>query len=439
MALFGSLGKALGLDSAQGRGFVTGLATKVSEEIDRDMQSTEENISRLTQLRLERAARDEKTNRETERSVKKEIEKMRGELQGSTDAVQYLIDNYGFEQAKTISSNLFAQQQSLGIDPLDDIGLEQRSGRSVTVDELVKFNTPMTSLTPISSLKGGVAVGFGKMFGGEEAAMARLEKMTDAEAEAYGIEIADGEEALKGMPPALQGNLKPYMLGRLTDAGDESKRLRRIAAGFLAKGNKEEAEALKLEADALYVIDTVGKNKAMTIGEVNATSKIFDGKLAQRFGLKVTLTEDGFIVDPAEDEAKKDEYLKTSGKIMDIVSQYVLANGVSSYPKAFKTVSEAMANNQNIVYVPPTEGGMGRIEVAEGKLFNPATEEINNGANDVDTAAAAASTEQTATTEPTVSKLEVELMNTQPGSAKAETIINKLMRQNPNYKRPQGY
>jgi len=40
---------------AFGRGFITGLANKVSEEIDRDMEATRDNALRKAELRAQRS------------------------------------------------------------------------------------------------------------------------------------------------------------------------------------------------------------------------------------------------------------------------------------------------------------------------------------------------------------------------------------------------
>ena len=159
------------------------------------------------------------------------------------------------------------------------------------------------------------------------------------------------------------------MLGRLAKPGDEAVRLRRISATFYAQGKKEEAAALKTEADALYLISQVGEKKKMTIGEVNATSKLLDGAIAQRFGLKGTLTDEGYLISEEVEESKKQEYLKKSGYVMDVLSDYVVANGVGSYAEGLKTVKEAIAKNKNVVFIPATENMPARIEIDNENVF----------------------------------------------------------------------
>ena len=96
MALFGGIGKALGLGTSQGRGFITGLATKVSEEIDKDLAKTDENVSRLAELRASRAERDDATNRAAKAASKLELQDMVSQLGNDPDAAQSLIDQFGY-------------------------------------------------------------------------------------------------------------------------------------------------------------------------------------------------------------------------------------------------------------------------------------------------------------------------------------------------------
>ena len=54
MALFGSLGKMLGLDTPFGQGLVTGLAEGVTREVKDDMKSRKERINRLADYKIKR-------------------------------------------------------------------------------------------------------------------------------------------------------------------------------------------------------------------------------------------------------------------------------------------------------------------------------------------------------------------------------------------------
>ena len=350
---------------AFGRGFITGLAGSIKQEIDADMEATRDNALRKAELRAQRSYSIDEENKKNEKEVKKQLEDMVGKI-GSEDGVQYLIEEYGFNEAQNVANKLYSDSQSLGLNPLDQIGLVQRTGRSITLDELIKHNAPVSALPKIS---GDPAVGFAKMFSSPEARLANLRATSDSELAELGIAVADEDEAIESVPPALKGSLKPYMLGRLANPKDESIRLRRVSANLLAQGKKEEAAAIKTESDALYLIANVGEKKKMTIGEVNATSKLLDGAIVQRFGIKNTVTDEGFLIDPSVEESTKQEYLKKSGYVMDVLSNYVVANGVGSYAEGLKTVKEAIAKNKNVVFIPASENMPARIEMDNENVF----------------------------------------------------------------------
>ena len=83
------------------KGFITGLAESVDREIQKDMAETSENIRRISDIQVERGILDAKEAKAKEKELTKEMKKMQGELEGSADAVQYLIDRFGYEKAKS--------------------------------------------------------------------------------------------------------------------------------------------------------------------------------------------------------------------------------------------------------------------------------------------------------------------------------------------------
>ena len=110
-------------------GVATGLANSVAASINADMAQTDKNISQLAALRLQRASDNEATNRKARKEKEADIKTMVSYLDNSTDAAQFLIDNYSFDRAKVIAANLASQKQKLGLNPLDQIGLAKRDGK----------------------------------------------------------------------------------------------------------------------------------------------------------------------------------------------------------------------------------------------------------------------------------------------------------------------
>lgn len=446
------------------RGFATGLANKVAKEIDDDMEKTEDNISRLAALRLERAANNEATNKKTRQEKETEIKTMVSYLDGNTDAAQYLIDNFSYDRAKTIAANLATQKQKLGLNPLDQIGLAQRTGKSVTLEQLIDSNTPYLSLAPLDSVKGSVAVGFGKMFGGADASMQRLEKLSEGQMVAAGIEMPSGEDALKTMPPTLQGNLKEHMLGRLDTPLAEAKRLYMLSNNLEANGKKEEAEALKIEAEALMLIEESTRASTSTDEKWTTAKAITNGNnlgksLAQANGLGYKLDKNtGIIMDISGDDAQRTEYIKKQAYLQEILNQYVIDNGILSHGPAMKQLKDAIADNYMISYEPPADDdGMGRFVVnKDAKLFTApsSTTASGNLKLNAGTGSGSATTPTSggSTTAPpsgggaaainapsAAQEIIDQLLQEEPDSTKAKSLKNILMRKHPGTAIPQGY
>jgi hypothetical protein len=438
------------------KGFVTGLAKTVSKEIDDDMQQTEDNISRLAALRLERAANNEATNKKTRTEKASELKSMVSYLDGSTDAAQWMIDTYGYDRARVVAQNLAKQKQSLGLDPLDQIGLAQRNGASVTLDQLIDSNTPYLSLGSLDSVKGSVAVGFGKMFGGDDAASARLKDLSEGMMTAAGVEIPSGEDALKTMPPVLQGNLKEYMLGRLDTPKEEAERLYMLANNLQAKGKKEEASTLRNEAEALMLIENAvsvsasGEQKWKR-SDVDAAGLNIGEALALNNGINAKKTPTGLLVDANTKDTMRSEYTKKQAYLTNILDKYVKANGVNSYPDALTTIKTAIADNHMVTYVPPADDdSLGTFVVDKDTLLFNATPAVSNasnaiinpggGSSSLNTTPAASGGGAAAINAPSPAQLIVDqLLQEQPGSPKANALKNILIRNHPGTAIPQGY
>ena len=114
---------------------------------------------------------------------------------------------------------------------------------------------------------------------------------------------------------------------------------------------------------------------------------------------------------------------------------------LDAYAHGNNILAIAIANNRGIELIVP-EDGPPRFELRDTPLSTilmnkDGTTPPNNEPNVASSVAPeATATEQTPITS---SSLEQELLNNQPGSAKAETIIAKLMQNKPGYVRPKGY
>ena len=438
-------------------GVATGLANSVAASINADMAQTDKNISQLAALRLQRASDNEATNRKARKEKEADIKTMVSYLDNSTDAAQFLIDNYSFDRAKVIAANLASQKQKLGLNPLDQIGLAKRDGKSATLEQLIDSNTPYLSLASLDSVKGNVAVGFGKMFGGSDSAINRLDDLSSSQIAAAGIDMPSGEDALKTMPPVLQGNLKEYMLGRLDTPKEEAERLYMLANNLQAKGKKEEAITLRNEAEALMLIEnavsvsTSGEEK-WTTTKLNAAGLNLGESLALNNGINARKTPDGLLIDANTKDTMRSEYTKKQAYLTNILDKYVKANGVNSYPDALTTIKTAIADNHMVTYVPPADDdSVGTFVVDKDTLLFNATPAISNASNAIlnpgggslslSTASATPSGGGAAAINaPSPAQLIVDqLLQEQPGSPKANALKNILIRNHPGTAIPQGY
>ena len=440
------------------KGFLTGFSKTVSKNIDDDMEKTEDNISRLAALRLERAANNEATNKKTRTEKASQLKTMVSYLDGSTDAAQWMIDTYGYDRARVEAQNLAKQKQSLGLEPLDQIGLAQRNGASVTLDQLIDSNTHSLSLASLDSVKGNVAVGFGKMFGGDDSASTRLKDLSEGMMTAAGVEIPSGEDALKTMPPVLQGNLKEYMLGRLDTPKEEAERLLMLANNLLAKGKKEESSILKNEADALMLIENAvsgsssGEEK-WTTTKLSAASLNLGESLALNNGIDAKKTANGLLIDANTKDTMRSEYTRKRAYLTNILDKYVKSNGINSYADALYTIKKAIADDYMVTYVPPADDdSLGTFVVDKDTvLFNatPATSNASNaiinpggGSSSLNNTPAASGGGAAAINAPSpVDKLITKLQTYNPGSVDANSIVAKIKRDYPNAvtRIPSGY
>jgi len=442
-------------------GVATGLANSVAASINADMAQTDKNISQLAALRLQRASDNEATNRKARKEKEADIKTMVSYLDNSTDAAQFLIDNYSFDRAKVIAANLASQKQKLGLNPLDQIGLAKRDGKSATLEQLIDSNTPYLTLGSLDSVKGNVAVGFGKMFGGFDSAIKRLDELSSSQIAAAGIGMPSGKEALETMPPTLQGNLKEYLLGRLDTPLAEAKRLYRMANTFEADGNKEEAEAMRTEAQSLMLIEESTRASTSTDEKWTTDKSIKNGdnlgkSLAMANNLGTVIDKKtGLITDISGDDKQRTEYIKKQSYLQELLNKYIMDNGIKSHGRAMRELKLAIADNHMISYEPPADDdGVGKFIVDKNaKLFTVPSSTTSSGNPKINIGSSSSSTASGGATTPTASgsgaaavnqpstaqQIIDQLLKQTPGSVKANALKNILIRNHPGTAIPQGY
>ena len=259
MALFGGIGKALGLGTPAGRGFVTGLATKLSEEIDADVEATQDRMSRLADLRLERVSRNAERYQTENRENTDIITNMAKKLEGDTEAVQFLIDEYGFVGAQAEVEKLSKLREIDGeiLSPTRLLNIQRTSGNRSTISNIA--NRVTRPIQDLDLSKTDPRVGFQRLFGTEEASIAELTRRSnqDIEAAGYGDMMKTSTAEDMGV---LQGRRVYPWLNTLTGNPQTDHMNMRVLANKLsdryeqASGTKKEAlfqefETAKLLAD----------------------------------------------------------------------------------------------------------------------------------------------------------------------------------------------
>ena len=177
---------------------VTGAATAVTRGIKDSMDKTDDNISRLSQLRLDRVMRNQQKY-DTDLAENVEIIKdMVGKV-GSEEAVAYLIKEHGFNEAKVRADELNKKVKLSGgvIKPAEYIGLEKSTGGTVNALTLASYVTPSKRI-PDASEFGDAGIGIASsLFGYGEG---EFKKRSDADITAAGYADKIGKTSLTDLP-----------------------------------------------------------------------------------------------------------------------------------------------------------------------------------------------------------------------------------------------
>lgn len=141
MAIFGSLGKMLGLDSPFGRGVVTGLAEGVTREVKDDMERMKNKVDRIADYKVKKTAEEEERYKKELSENLDEVKAIVGKM-GSVDGANYLIQRHGFRGAKERVEKISSMADYLGVSPDEVIRMDNEAGPTgVTADQLAAFVT----------------------------------------------------------------------------------------------------------------------------------------------------------------------------------------------------------------------------------------------------------------------------------------------------------
>ena len=145
MALFGSLGKMLGLDTPFGKGLVTGFAEGVTREVKDDMKSRKERIDRLADYKIKR---DEEERERYTKELRENLDKVKGIAgkAGGINGAEYLIRTYGIEEAVNKAGQL-ETLGGFGVTP----EFATKDENQTTFDDLARFVTADPTFTKLTA------------------------------------------------------------------------------------------------------------------------------------------------------------------------------------------------------------------------------------------------------------------------------------------------
>ena len=175
-----------------------GIAKAVSRELQDSMDKTDDNVSRLSQLRLDRVMRDQQAY-DTDLAANLETIKNMEGMVGDADAVGYLIQEYGFAEAQNIAAELNRRKKDSGgrIKPSEILGIEKSTGGAVNAMTLANYVTPSKSIASASEF-GDAGIGIASsLFGYGEG---EFKKRSDADIAAAGYADKIGKTSLTDLP-----------------------------------------------------------------------------------------------------------------------------------------------------------------------------------------------------------------------------------------------
>jgi len=361
MAFLGSIGKSLGLSSSFGQGLAEGLATSIDKGLQSDMKRTQDNIDNLVEVSYKggavESARFKKEFKENEDAIK-EIAGLVGGEQGTKhplayQATQSLITQYGgLAPALNKAKRLKNYQNLYTTSPIELMKMESNGEKSVITSKLLaeSLTTPVT-LPNMKKLGESANVGFMKSnwFGPASDASSEIETRSNALLEASGIDI--NERVLGTLPPSVESNIDPLILGTQDNPTAELIRLQRVFQANNALGDDKDIDkqnTLTTMIDNVQsLIQSATTKKRMTDTAFNSHIKGNLEKLGTVYNLGLNYKSIGSFPDVAGTKEKKLLALSTSRYYTNILAQATLKGDPNVL--YINTVLEALSENKELI------------------------------------------------------------------------------------------
>jgi len=372
MAFLGSFGKLLGLEDVKTKDVVTGVAKGFNRGLQDSIDKTDDNISRLSQLRLERVLRDQQKH-DTDLAANLEIIKNMEGMVGDADAVGYLIQEYGFAEAQNVAAELNRRKKASGgrIKPSEILGIEKSTGGAISAMTLANYVTPSKSIASASEF-GDAGIGIASsLFGyGKD----EFKKRSDADIAAAGYADKIGKTSLTDLPTIKGKDLYEWQIYTSDNPARQAANLTTIISDLAkqlptaSSSEKEviqeemtaataERSLLELEYEYQKSLETKGKLKPMKDTEVARYANTIDGLVATEYGLAKpdswvfdTFTQQRVYNYKGMTALAKREVQDASANMLVELDKAHIAGMPASEIRFY--VKSAISNNQKLKFIP---------------------------------------------------------------------------------------
>lgn len=330
MALFGSLGKLLGLDSPTGRGFITGFAETGTKLLQEDMKNEQEKIDRIAEYKIKKDQEDQDRYEKELRENTEALRNIVGQV-GNITGAEYLVRQYGIKGAIKKADTIEAVAGFTGQTP-DFFTKDENITKLEDLASFVTSAPKVSKVAPISSSGGLLSgLGLGRDLTGE------VQAQVDEAASNLGIGTIAAPD-LGDMPAT---NLDLVSLGAMADADDEMKRLLRLSLNAkdpeVAKEYRRKAEEMRL-----FIQSTTTKGN-LTEPQGRAAGKLFGNRIGNAAGFESVMDGAGGFITKYEEASNKTKADLAESVLADIYSRAIAA-GMNSTQANVK-ITQAIGQN----------------------------------------------------------------------------------------------
>jgi len=355
MAIFGSLGKLMGLDSPTGRGFVQGFAETGTKLLQEDMKNEQEKIDRIAEYKIKKDQEEQERYQKELRENTEALRNIMGQVGGITGA-EYLVRTYGIKGAIEKAGQI-ETLKGYGITP----EFATQDENQTTLADLANFVTNAPELYKIGKVEGGgllSGIGLGRDIGSE------AQQQADSAASTLGR--ATGVSTDLGAMPTAAG-FDPSDLGMMADFKDEATRQMRLAIAAKESGNDELYTVHIGKANKMLGFSRMMDNKSqVTESGSRSFGKLITGHIADvaGFDTKYTMNPDGSTSVVTSWKAAEDKgRANTTGQILtELYNTAVNTHGIN-HATASRVIFEAVQANKLPVFVKDDAGTVTGLSV----------------------------------------------------------------------------